>query len=461
MSDSWSPSSWKGKPIAQDVEYPDQVQLGKVLAKLSTLPPLVTPSEVRIGRIAGQYAKPRSSSYETIAGKQVLSFRGDNVNGLDQNERTPDPERLLRAYFHSTTTLNYLRGLLTSGFASLHHPRDWSLSHVRSPSLRREFETIVEGLSDALDFTRTIGADAGPSSVAYEQGGGRGTLGEVDFYTSHEGLMLAYESALTRELLVPASVALSSSSSSPSPAPAQNQNQATSKACYNTGAHFLWIGDRTRQLDGAHVEYFRGIRNPIGIKVGPSMGVEELVRVLDGEHLDLKSGLVNRDKEPGRVTLITRYGAKKIDEHLPGHIRAVQASGHPVAWICDPMHGNTQTSSSGLKTRHFNNIISELTSSLRIHTECSSRLGGVSLEFTGELNDEGFSVTECLGGSMELTEEELGLRYQSFCDPRLNFEQSLDIAFLMSNHFKKERRGPLGARGTAPDALYQEFKKAQ
>ncbi|KDR67186.1 hypothetical protein GALMADRAFT_130501 [Galerina marginata CBS 339.88] len=497
----WSLDSWKSKPVAQDVVYPDKEQLSKVLLKLETLPPLVTPSEierlryqlglvqrneafllhagdcaesfdactgenisskiglilsfsliliwgarlpvVRIGRIAGQYAKPRSSSYEKLAdGREVFSFRGDNVNGLDPNDRIPDPERLLKAYFHSTTTLNYLRSLLTSGFASLHHPRDWSLSHVRSPSLRREFESIVDGLSDALDFTRTIGADAGASN-SYEQGGGRGTLGEVDFYTSHEGLMLAYESALTRELPVP-TAALPTAASAPGSA-------EPVKAHYNTGAHFLWIGDRTRQLTGAHVEYFRGIRNPIGMKVGPSMQSEELVRLLD---------IVNPDKESGRITLITRYGALKIDDHLPGHIRAVQQSRHPVAWICDPMHGNTQTSASGLKTRHFNNIIAEITSSLRIHSACASQLGGVSLEFTGELNEEGYSVTECLGGSMELTEEELGLRYQSFCDPRLNFEQSLDIAFLMSNHFKKERRGSAEAHAGAGDALYQEFKKS-
>ncbi|KAF4605532.1 hypothetical protein EYR40_004318 [Pleurotus pulmonarius] len=472
MADSsWSPSSWTSKPVAQGVEYPDEQKLQKVLSKINTLPPLVTPSEierlrhqlgrvqnneafllhagdcaesfdacthenisskiglilsfslivvwgarlpvVRIGRIAGQYAKPRSSSTETINGKTVTSFRGDNVNGLDPDDRTPDPDRLLRAYFHSSTTLNYLRGLLSSGFASLHHPRDWSFNHVRSPSLRKEFEHIVEGLSDALDFSRTIGIESMPP---YEQGGAREAVGEVDFYTSHEGLMLGYEQALTREFPLPPSLA----------------TKEKKKAYYNAGAHFLWIGDRTRQLTGAHVEYFRGIRNPIGIKVGPSMVKDELVRLLD---------IVNPDKESGRVTLITRYGATKIDDHLAGHIKTVQDSGHPVIWICDPMHGNTLTSSTGLKTRNFGTIISELTSCLRIHAECNSRLGGVSLEFTGELNDEGFSVTECLGGSMELSEEQLGLRYQSFCDPRLNFEQSLDVAFLISNHFKNERDG--------------------
>ncbi|KAF7437158.1 hypothetical protein PC9H_003994 [Pleurotus ostreatus] len=472
MADStWSPSSWTSKPVAQGVEYPDEQKLQRVLSKINTLPPLVTPSEierlryqlgrvqnneafllhagdcaesfdacthenisskiglilsfslivvwgarlpvVRIGRIAGQYAKPRSSSTETINGKTVTSFRGDNVNGLDPDDRTPDPDRLLRAYFHSSTTLNYLRGLLSSGFASLHHPRDWSFNHVRSPSLRKEFEHIVEGLSDALDFSRTIGIESMPP---YEQGGAREAVGEVDFYTSHEGLMLDYEQALTREFPLPPSLA----------------TKDKKKGYYNAGAHFLWIGDRTRQLTGAHVEYFRGIRNPIGIKVGPSMVKDELVRLLD---------IVNPDKESGRVTLITRYGATKIDDHLAGHIQTVQDSGHPVIWICDPMHGNTLTSSTGLKTRNFGTIISELTSCLRIHAECNSRLGGVSLEFTGELNDEGFSVTECLGGSMELSEEQLGLRYQSFCDPRLNFEQSLDVAFLISNHFKNERDG--------------------
>ncbi|KAK6981109.1 DAHP synthetase [Favolaschia claudopus] len=499
-SEAWSPASWKTKSIAQDVGYPDPTHLSKVLSKIEKLPPLVTPSEierlryqlsavqrneafllhagdcaesfdacthenisakiglilsfsliliwgarlpvVRIGRIAGQYAKPRSSPTEKIGGREVLSFRGDNVNGLDVNDRTPDPERLLSAYFHSATTINYVRGLLTSGFASLHHPRDWSLSHVRSPSLRKEFETIVDGLSDALDFSRTIGAESGAAAAPFERGGGRDTVGEVDFYTSHEGLMLEYEQALTRAFPLPGAGV---SPSAPDPIAPQSSKNAPKKGFYNTSAHFLWIGDRTRQLTGAHVEYFRGIRNPIGVKVGPSMEGEELVRLLD---------VVNPDKEPGRVTLITRYGAGKIDNHLAAHIKAVQASGHGVVWVCDPMHGNTQTSTSGLKTRHFGTIISELTSCLRIHAECNSRLGGVSLEFTGELNEEGFSVTECVGGSMELGEEELPMRYQSFCDPRLNFEQSLDVAFMISNHYKKERRG-----GGKQDVVYAELSR--
>ncbi|KZT06458.1 DAHP synthetase [Laetiporus sulphureus 93-53] len=493
-TDAWTPSSWKSKPAAQDVEYQDQEKLTKVLNKIRTLPPLVTPSEierlrhklsevqrheafllhagdcaesfdacthenisnkiglilsfsliliwgarmpvVRIGRIAGQYAKPRSSPTEKIGDREVLSFRGDNVNGLDPHDRTPDPERLLTAYFHSTTTLNYVRGLLTSGFASLHHPRDWSLSHVRSPELREEFERITEGLSDALDFTRTIGL--GSQHTSYEQGGGRGVLGEADFFTSHEGLLLDFEEAMTREFPIPSSLSSTLHDDTPSEPLPPN-------VYYNTSAHFLWIGDRTRQLNGAHVEYFRGIRNPIGIKVGPSMAAGELVRLLD---------IVNPNREAGKVTLITRYGAAKIESHLAGHIKAVQQCGHLVAWICDPMHGNTLTSSSGLKTRNFGTIISELTACMRIHAECDSRMNGVSLEFTGELSEDGFSVTECLGGSMELSEEQLGLRYQSFCDPRLNFEQSLDVAFLISNHYNRRR---VGRKRADSDVLYAEL----
>ncbi|KAH9976452.1 DAHP synthetase [Lactifluus volemus] len=491
-SDDWSPASWKSKKAVQAVEYPDKAHLARVLSKIKALPPLVTPSEVerlrhqlslvqnneafllhagdcaesfeactqenisakvglilsfsliliwgarlpvvRIGRIAGQYAKPRSSATENVGGREVMIFRGDNVNGYSPNERTPDPERLLSAYFHSTATLNHIRGLLTSGFGSLHHPRDWSLSHVRSPSLRAEYASISEGLADALDFTRTIGLASGREAQSYERGGGRGVLGEADLFTSHEGLLLDYEEAMTRKYPIPDSTA---SRELGTPAPDKY---------YNISAHFLWVGDRTRQLDGAHVEYFRGIRNPIGIKVGPSMAVDELVSLLD---------IVNPSHDGGRVTLITRYGADKIDSYLAHHIKAVQKSGHPVIWVCDPMHGNTLVSSTGLKTRHFGTIIRELTSCLRIHTECGSQLGGVSLEFTGELNEEGYSVTECLGGSMELSEEQLGLRYQSFCDPRLNFEQSLDVAFLVSNYFKNQRRGSLQKAST--DVLYSEL----
>ncbi|KZT24635.1 DAHP synthetase [Neolentinus lepideus HHB14362 ss-1] len=460
--DGWTPSSWRTKPFAQAVQYPDEAELESVLDKIKTLPPLVTPTEidrlrdqlaavqrneafllhagdcaesfdacteanlrnklglilsvsliliwgarlpiVRVARIAGQYAKPRSAPTEVVdidgVKTEVPSFRGDNVNGLAPTDRTPAPQRLLAAYFHSAATLNHLRALLASGFASLgeNHPSGWSLRHVRSKELRAEFTAITAALADALDFSRVIGL---PSSSS--------PLDEVDFYTSHEGLMLGYEEALTRP--------------SPSSKP---------RAHYNTSAHFLWIGDRTRQLAGAHVEYFRGIRNPVGVKVGPSMAGPELVALLD---------ILNPDKEPGRITLITRYGAAKVETHLPPHIAAVKASAHPVAWVCDPMHGNTQTTPAGIKTRHFSTIVAELTASFRIHAEHGSRLQGTSLEFTGELTADGFSVTECLGGSMGLREDELGARYHSFCDPRLNFEQSLDLAFLVSDHLRKERSG--------------------
>lgn len=432
---------------------------------------------VRIGRIAGQFAKPRSSKTERLPdGREVLSFRGDNVNGLDPDERTPNPDRMLSAYFHSATTLNYIRGLLTSGFASLNHPRDWSLSHVRSPALKEEFERITEGLADALEFSRTIGAS---ESIPFEMGGPKGVIGEVDFYTSHEGLMLDYEEALTRCLALPPALQPLPTSTTPiiTGTPMRSRDgvslpssrsssrrpglgDATSSprggireeltGHYNTSAHFLWIGDRTRQIEGAHVEYFRGIRNPIGVKVGPSMDPEELVRLIE---------ILNPDREPGRLTLITRYGANKIEQHLPKHIAAVQGSGMPVIWVCDPMHGNTLTSTTGLKTRNFNTIVSEVASCLRIHVECGSVLNGVSLEFTGELSEDGFSVTECLGGSMQLSEEELELRYQSFCDPRLNFEQSLDLAFLLSNHYKKQRRGY--AKGERPNYIEAAFDGRQ
>ncbi|PIL37598.1 hypothetical protein GSI_01292 [Ganoderma sinense ZZ0214-1] len=480
MSDSsWTPSSWRSKPAAQIERLRTQLtqvqnnrafllhagdcaesfdacthenisnKIGLILSFSLIVIWGARMPVVRIGRIAGQYAKPRSSPTEKIGDRVVMSFRGDNVNGLDPDDRTPDPDRMLSAYFHSTTTLNHVRSLLTSGFASLHHPKDWSLTHVRSPALREEFERITEGLSDALEFTRTIGL--GKESLSYEQGGGRGALGEVDFFTSHEGLMLDFEEAMTREFAIPSSLASRSAD-----ADADGTRTPPPRAHYNTSAHFLWVGDRTRQLDGAHVEYFRGIRNPIGVKVGPSMQAGELVRLLD---------VVNPEREDGKVTLITRYGAGKVEECLPGQIRAVQESGHPVIWISDPMHGkllnklhwardSTLTSSTGLKTRNFGTIISELTSALRIHAACGSRLGGVSLEFTGELADDGFSVTECLGGSMKLSEDQLPLRYQSFCDPRLNFEQSLDVAFLISDHFKKERTG---AKTSYGDVLYSEL----
>ncbi|KAI5808792.1 DAHP synthetase [Peziza echinospora] len=446
----WTPESWQTKPMKQSVLYDDQKAVEEALKKLESLPPLVTPHEivklraelkevalgkkfllqggdcaelfdycsqdpidakikvllqmslvliwgaripvVRIARMAGQFAKPRSSLTEVVNGKEIPSFRGDNINGYLPHERTPDPARLVSCYFHSAATLNYLRAQLASGFADLHYPFEWTLTHVQSQHVRAEYQGIVDSISDTLSFMRTIGADNAPS------------LGSADFYTSHEGLMLEYEQSLTRLLKDP--------------------SDGNKLKWFNTSAHFIWIGDRTRQLDGAHVEYFRGIQNPIGIKVGPSMEGDELVQLLD---------IVNPDKEIGKVTLITRYGAGKVEEKLTSHIKAVQKSGHIVVWQCDPMHGNTRTAPPPhcLKTRSFSAIMSELSSCLAIHKKYNSKLGGVHLELTGD------AVTECVGGSEGLKDEDLSTNYTTYCDPRLNQNQALDAAFLIAGYYRE------------------------
>ncbi|ODO07323.1 3-deoxy-7-phosphoheptulonate synthase [Cryptococcus wingfieldii CBS 7118] len=534
---AWNPSSWREKPITQDVAYEDKAHFEKVLGKLRKLPPLVSPVEidrlraqladvsagkafllqggdcaelfddcsqdpiehklslillmsliilhgsrlpvVRIARIAGQYAKPRSKPTEVVElpvkggkegeteKKEVLSFRGDNVNGYEPDDRAADPDRLLGAYFHSTATLNYIRTLLSSGFANLDNPVDWSFSHVRSPELQSAFGNVIESLQDSLEFMKV--ASGGSISGG---GGERGGTETVEVYTSHEALLLEYEEALTRSWGAPqaapssqpdtpilsrsASRIRDSSTSSYPHSPVRRARSPKlsesfhgmsmsasdlrevevdgGKKWYNTSAHFIWIGDRTRQLDGAHVEYFRGIANPIGIKVGPTMEAEEIVRILD---------IVNPDRVPGKVTLIGRYGAAKVDQFLPGHIDAVKKTDHPVVWQCDAMHGNTKSSVTdpALKTRHFVDVITEITRSMEIHKEKGTILGGVHLELTGELNEDGFSVTECIGGSMELEDKDLSFNYRTHCDPRLNYEQSLDIAFLLADYLKSKRRG--------------------
>jgi len=345
---------------------------------------------VRVARMAGQYAKPRSKPTEIINGKEIPAFRGDNVNGFDVSDRTPNPDRLVQAYFHSAATMNFVRGLLNGDFASLKNNHNWdmSLSHVRSPSIKAEYEGIVNRMTDAMDFFRVIGADDQTEA----------TTKTVDMFMSHEGLLLDYEQQLTRKC---------------------------GDRYYNMGTHFLWIGDRTRQLDGGHVEYFRGLSNPVGIKVGPSMKPEELIALIK---------LVDPNNEPGRVTLITRYGYDKIYEHLPGHLDAVKEAGLKVVWCCDPMHGNTKVTEEGIKTRVFDNIAEELSRAFRIHKQRGSRLGGVHFELTGDSK-----ITECMGGSMELSSIDLRTNYKTFCDPRLNYEQSLDIAFLIAKYYEKER----------------------
>lgn len=328
------------------------------------------------------------------------SFRGDNINGFtaDVASRQPDPSRLVSAYFHSAATLNYLRASLSSGLADLHSPLDWGLGHVITPSIKDQYAKTVNAVKDALRFMRTVGIDKD-----------RG-VETADIFTSHEGLSLEYEQSLTRLLRHPAS-----------PGPGTATQPET--GYYATSSHFLWIGDRTRQLDGAHIEFFRGIANPIGIKIGPSMEAEELVRLLN---------VVNPDREVGKVTLISRYGAAKIKDFLPKHIAAVQASGHLPVWQCDPMHGNTRSTPSGVKTRHFEDILAELRQALEIHRAAGSFLGGMHLELTGE------AVTECVGGAAGLTEDGLGERYTTFCDPRLNEKQALELAFLVAGFYREE-----------------------
>ncbi|MCJ1304709.1 Aromatic/aminoadipate aminotransferase 1 [Hypocenomyce scalaris] len=458
----WSPSSWTMRPIKQDVTYDDRAAVEKALAKLERLPPIVTPTEivklrkslrevalgnafllqggdcaelfdyceenaieskiklllqmslvliwgmnkpvVRVARMAGQFAKPRSSPMEMHNGVEIHSFRGDNINGYSHEERTPDPSRLVAAYFHSASTLNYMRASLASGIADLHSPLDWGLGHVQDPSIKAKYQRIVESITESLRFMRTVGADSNANS-----------LETVDLYTSHEGLLLEYEQSLTRRLKHPPG------RRQPCTLGKEGEGEDDGKGWYNTSAHFLWIGDRTRQLNGAHVEFFRGLENPIGIKVGPSMEGQELVRVLE---------IVNPNQEEGKVTLITRYGEGKVEGLLGSHIEAVKKSGHTVVWQCDPMHGNTRSTPTGIKTRQFSSIFNELSSALKIHKEHGSFLGGVHLELTGE------AVTECVGGSEGLTDEDLSLNYTSYCDPRLNEKQALELMFLIAAHYR-------------------------
>ncbi|PWN46823.1 DAHP synthetase [Violaceomyces palustris] len=544
VEDYQSSPTWRSKDQAQPVVYPSEDDLKSVLAKISTLPPLVSPVEVerlryqlsnvaqgkafilqagdcaelfdyctpkqieaklklsllmsliiiwgaripvvRIGRIAGQYAKPRSKPTETVTRRdeqgneykeEILSYRGDNINAFppDSKQRTPDPERLLQAYFHSTATLNHIRSSLSSGLADLHAPRQWSFQHVKSSALQQEFESVVDSLTDALDFMRTIGADGGVKEPSVA---GQGSvLNSVDYFISHEGLSLEYEEALTR---------LSHLPYQRSSRRILKGGDRVEQARYALSAHTLWLGDRTRQLDGAHMDYFSSIRNPIGIKVGPSMKPQELVDILDVLNPDVELPSSSEDweeeeeeegwegyegeydhgvtkspspsqspssstsrsrssrrrmgKVKGRVMIIIRMGASKISTNLPPLLRAVKESAHSssVIFLCDPMHGNTVISPSDpsgqLKTRAFGDIISELVSSLEIHSQEGTRLGGVHLELTGDED-----VTECYGGSMRLGPEELERNYQSHCDPRLNFEQSLDVAFLLSHYLRKQR----------------------
>lgn len=335
---------------------------------------------VRVGRIAGQFAKPRSKPTELIQGRELPSYRGDLINGLepDPASRRPDPGRMLEAYYHSAATLNHLRALTASGFADLHHPERWELpgGSGEVPAYRRTLDQVRE----SLDFLEALG------------GIQRDVLERIDFFTSHEALLLPYEEALTRW-------------------------SGEEGGTYNLGAHTLWVGERTRQLDGAHLEYLRGLRNPLGVKVGPSATPDHLVALLD---------LLDPDREPGRITLISRFGATRIQAALPPLVAAVRATDHPVLWSCDPMHGNGVESASGLKTRDFAAILAELRLAFELHRAQGSHLGGVHIELTGE------AVTECTGGTERLSEADLSKAYETGCDPRLNGTQSLEMAFLIA-----------------------------
>jgi 3-deoxy-7-phosphoheptulonate synthase len=430
----WRLTSWQSKSVVQQVEYPSEQKRDAVIAKLQHLPPLITALEIealkqqlaraaageafllqagdcaesfsdcttdvilnklrillqislvlicglekpviRVGRIAGQYAKPRSLDLETLNGVSLPCYRGDLVNGSDFSEaaRVPDPQRMLQGYQYSALTLNFIRSLVSGGFADLFHPEYWNLNFAKDSSREHEYHRIIDRIHDALKFIKTIG------SVTEN-------MKRVDFYISHEALHLYYEQALTRK-------------------------DASGK-WYNVGAHFPWVGMRTATMDSAHVEYVRGIANPIAVKIGPTMTRQWLIALIE---------TLNPDNEPGRLTLIHRFGAQFIAEKLPPLIHAVKATGINVLWSCDPMHGNTSVTREGYKTRRFDVILSELKQAMYIHQQEGSYLGGVHFELTGD------DVTECLGGARGVTEENLKEAYKTLVDPRLNYEQSLEMA---------------------------------
>jgi 3-deoxy-7-phosphoheptulonate synthase len=440
----WHPASWQVRQAAQQPTYPDRDRLDAAIAQLSRLPPLVTTWEIeklkgelaaaqrgeafllqggdcaenfddctsdsivqklkillqmslvmlvglkkpviRVGRMAGQYAKPRSVDIESKDGVSLPSYRGDLINRMPftAGDREPDPTLMLRGYERAAMTLNFVRSLIDGGFADLHHPENWDLAFVGESALAADYHKLVQSVSDSLEFFEAISGE--PMHRTHR----------VEFYASHEGLHLPYEQAQTRFL-------------------------PHRQHWYNLTTHFPWIGMRTADLAGAHVEYFRGIANPIAVKIGTSVGDEQLQSLIQ---------VLNPNNEPGRLTLITRFGAKNIAEHLPRVIRAVRATGSRVLWICDPMHGNTETTAEGYKTRRFDNIRSELRSAFKIHEQAGSYLGGVHLELTGD------NVTECVGGARGLKESDLARAYKSQVDPRLNYEQAMEIAMLIAGRLR-------------------------
>ncbi|NGP75558.1 3-deoxy-7-phosphoheptulonate synthase class II [Balneolaceae bacterium YR4-1] len=441
----WSPVSWKDFPIKQLPDYPNQEELEKVYKELSEYPPLITSWEVaalkkkladvaagksfllqggdcaesfddckapkvvnllkvllqmsfilihemgipvlRVGRIAGQYAKPRSRNYETVNGQKIPNYRGDLINSIEPKleARIPDPNRLLEGYNKSALTLNFLRALADEGFADLHHPEYWELDFMKQNTYYQEYEAMVNSIQKAVGFMETIT----PNEFS--------TVQKVNIYTSHEGLNLHYDSAQTRKV------------------PRRD-------GWYNLSTHLVWLGNRTREIDGAHVEYLRGIRNPIGIKIGPNYDLDETMQLIEK---------LNPIHEAGKIVLITRFGKDEVSEKLPKLIQNIKREGMPVVWSCDPMHGNTFSTDSNIKTRNFDDIIEEIRKTFDIHRSQGSYLGGVHLELTGD------NVTECVGGARGLGEGELHQNYKSYCDPRLNYQQSLEMAFLIAKEWNQ------------------------
>ena len=450
---TWKPNSWRNYPVVQMPTYPDESKVNSVEAKLSFKPPLVFAGEVqalkkylalaekgnafilqggdcaesfsqfsangirdtfkvllqmaviltygssipiiKIGRIAGQFAKPRSSDVEIIDGIELPSYRGDMINDMEFNKtaRQPDPQRLIDGYEQSAATLNLIRAFAQGGMANLEKVHEWTLGFLNDTPETDKYREIANRISESLNFMKACGLTS--SSVPQ--------LRETDFFTSHEALLLNYEEALTREDTITAE-----------------------KGWYATSAHLLWVGDRTRQFDHGHIEYLSGIQNPVGIKCGPSLEKDDLIRLLDK---------VNPNNESGKVVLICRMGSEKVNEHLPKLIKNIKANGKNVTWCCDPMHGNTIKASNGYKTRRVAEILNEVNNFFLVHKSEGTLPGGVHFEMTGS------NVTECLGGANEVKESDLGSRYHTHCDPRLNGSQSLELAFLVSDLIKSFRNG--------------------
>ncbi|HYE51614.1 MAG TPA: 3-deoxy-7-phosphoheptulonate synthase class II [Azospirillaceae bacterium] len=455
----WAPDSWRSKPVRQLPSYPDQAKVAAVETRLANYPPLVFAGEarrlkehlgrvargdgfllqggdcaesfaefhpnnirdtfrvllqmaivltfggatpvVKVGRMAGQFAKPRSADTEVIDGKELPSYRGDIINGFDFEAaaRIPDPERMVQAYNQAAATLNLLRAFAQGGYADLHKVHQWNLGFVeRSPQGER-YQDLADRLDEALAFMAACGITGETSAP----------IRETELFTSHEALLLPYEQALTRV-------------------------DSTTGDWYDVSAHMLWIGDRTRQADGAHVEFLRGVKNPIGLKCGPSMDPDDLLRLID---------ILNPSDEPGRLTLIARMGHDKVADKLPGLIRRVKREGRQVVWSCDPMHGNTVKSANGYKTRPFDRILAEVRGFFEACRAEGVHAGGVHFEMTGQ------DVTECTGGAQAITEHALALRYHTACDPRLNASQALELAFLVAEELKRARQSADRARRSA------------